>query len=232
VLDAGDPVIGQRSLTGLAAGASNAMSTSVRLPAAVSPGEYYVIAVADALEQLAELEETNKVAVAGPFTVMAYQPELTLPGLTVPAWGVIGQPLTVTTTVRNVGPAAAGAFAVRFYLSRDGQVEASDPPMGLRPLGGLAAGAQSAASTALLIPATAVEGEYRVIAVVDAAEQQAERDETNNVVTSAPFSVLRRPPPGVPDPGVCRAARSLGWLRPASCEPDPSPPQDPGGPDE
>ncbi len=214
-LDSGDPVIGLRTLTGLASGGSSATPTVLRLPAAISPGQYHVIAVADALEQQAELDETNKTSVSGPFTVVAYQPELAITAMTVPARGAIGQAIAVANTVRNGGLAPAGPFTVRFHLSSDGVLDPGDPAVGLRSVGGLAAGSASATSTSLKIPATVGVGEYYIVAVVDAAGQQAELDETNNTTASAPFSVVPYRATDGGDPGECGAARALGWVRPA-----------------
>jgi hypothetical protein len=223
VLDSGDPVIGLRTVSSLAAGGPSATPTSLRLPATIEAGQYYVIAVADALEQQPELDETNKVTVSGPFTVVAYQPELAITAMTVPARGAIGQAMAVANTVRNTGLATAGPFTVRFHLSSDGVLDGGDPLVGVRSLTGLTAGGASATPTSLRIPATVREGEYYVIAVVDATGQQAELDETNNATVSAPFSVVPYRPGDGGGPGECVAARALTWTRPAAC-----PPHDPG----
>lgn len=223
VLDSADPVIGLRTLTGLAPGSASTVSTSLRLPATIPEGQYYVIAVADALEQQAELDETNKVTVSSQFTAVPYQPELAITAMTVPARGAIGQAMAVANTVRNTGLATAGPFTVRFHLSSDGVLDGGDPLVGVRSLTGLAAGGASATPTSLRIPATVREGEYYVIAVVDAAGQQAELDETNNAAVSAPFSVVPYRPGDGGGPVECAAARALTWTRPAAC-----PPHDPG----
>jgi hypothetical protein len=114
--------------------------------------------------------------------------------------------------------APAGPFTVRFHLSRDGLLGSNDYPVGTRSLGGLAAGGASGTPTSLQIPTTVGTGEYYVIAVVDAAGQQAELDETNNTTVSAPFSV-RPLGSGGGDQGECGTARALGWVRPAACTP-------------
>src|SRR5436189_224285 len=83
---------------------------------------------------------------------------------------------------RLAGPAPAGAFTIRFYLSSDETLDAGDVLLGSRTLGGLAAGASSPAVTTVTIPAgTPVPSSYRIIGVVDALGQQAETDEDNNV---------------------------------------------------
>src|SRR5205085_4546965 len=98
-----------------------------------------------------------------------------------------GHTLAITHTVANGGPAPAGAFTVRFYLSADDTFDAGDVLLGARALSSLAAGASSSVITTVTVPAgTVVPAPYRVIAVVDALGQQAELDETNNVTASVP----------------------------------------------
>jgi hypothetical protein len=220
VLDEQDAVIGTRALGSLAAISASTASTPLRLPAGIEPGQYYVIAVADALGQQVEGDEADQTLVAGPLHVLPYRPEFAMTGLTVPARGAIGQTVAVTNAVRNTGLAPATAFTVRFHLSRDDVLDAGDPVVGLRSVGSLPAGSASVTSTTLRIPTNTTLGEYRVIAVVDASEQQGELDETNNVTVSAPFSVVAYVPAPPVDPGECGSMRALGWAKPAGC-PDP-----------
>jgi len=219
VLDAGDVVLGQRTINSLAAGGSSAATMSLRLPDTTVAGRYYVVTVADAFNQQEEAQGSNKIAVAGPLDVIPYRPELTLTALTVPAYGVVNQTMTLTNAIRNNGLAPAGAFAVRFYLSSDSLLDGGDRALGDRAVGGLAPGVQSAASTTLLIPTGTVVGRYQVIAVVDVGSKQTELDEANNITVSAPFSVLAHRPTDGTDTGECGAARPLGWVRPPACAP-------------
>jgi subtilase family serine protease len=191
VLDAADVLLGTRTLGGLAAGASSATTSTFTLPAATAvPASYRVIAVVDALEQQTELQESNNAAVSAEVAVRAYRPDLTISALGLPAAGQAGRPLAITHTVRNVGPAPAGAFSVRFYLSADDVLDAGDVVLGARALGSLAAGAARSTVSTFTLPVTAaVPASYRVIAVADALAQQAELDETDNQAVSAPLPV-------------------------------------------
>jgi subtilase family serine protease len=153
------------------------------------PAAYRVIAVADALEQQTELDEADNTAVSAALSMTAYQPDLTLTTLSVPATVRAGRPLAITHAVRNAGPALAGAFAVRFYLSGDDTLDADDVLLGARPIGALGAGMTSAAVTTLTVPAAVASGAYRVLALVDALAQQTELDETNNTAASGAVTV-------------------------------------------
>jgi subtilase family serine protease len=68
----------------------------------------------------------------------------------------------------------------RFYLSSNTTLDASDPLLGSRAVPALAAGASSAASTSVTIPAGTVTGTYYIVAQADALATNAETNETNN----------------------------------------------------
>jgi subtilase family serine protease len=188
-LDAGDVLLGARNVAALGAGVSSTAITTLTLPGNTSvPGTYRVIALVDAVGKVAELDEANNTAISSPLTVTAYRPDLTISKVSVPATAQAGRPLAITHTVRNIGPAPAGAFVIRFYLSADDTLDTSDVLLGARTVAALAAGASAAAITTVTVPAgTVVPASYRVIAVADALEQQAELDESNNVMVSAPL---------------------------------------------
>lgn len=215
VLDAGDVLLGARSIGALAAGASSTAITTLTLPGNTSvPGTYRVIALVDALGQAIELDETNNAAVSSPVPVTAYRPDLTISALTVPATARAGRPLAITHTIRNLGPAPAGAFVIRFYLASGDVLDPGDVLLGTRRVAALGAGASSAAITSVTVPVTtAVPVSYRVIAVADALEQQVELDESNNVTTSAPLALTAYRPEilitAIGAPAVAQAGRPM-----------------------
>ena len=136
-LDTNDVLLGARSLAGRAAGASAAAITTVTVPAGtVVPASYRVIAVADALEQQVELDESNNVMVSDPLPFIAYRPEILITALGSPAVVQAGRPMVISHTVRNAGPAAAGPFVIRFFLSADDTPDAGDLLLGTRAVGG------------------------------------------------------------------------------------------------
>ena len=68
----------------------------------------------------------------------------------------------------------------RFYLSTNTTLDASDQLLGSRAVPALAAGASSAASTSVTIPAGTATGTYYIVAQADALATNAETNETNN----------------------------------------------------
>ena len=186
----GDVFLGSRTVGSLAAGATNTAVTTLTVPPTTNPGPYHVLAIADALDQQVELDETNNtLASTGMVNITLYRPDLTLTAVGVPATAAAGRPLGVTTTLRNAGPAPVSALAIRFYLSTDGTFDSSDVLIGTRTMGALAGGASRTDVITVTIPAnTSVPATYQVIAVVDALGQP-ELDATNNSQASAAMNV-------------------------------------------
>jgi subtilase family serine protease len=146
-------------------GISTAITTLV-IPASVTTGNKFILARADALDQVIEAEEGNNVtaraieigdfadlqitAVAGPATVRA------------------GQNMTVSFTVRNAGTAPVGTFNVTAYLA-----PAAPPPapgdgeaVGLKTIATL--GTLASLATTVAVPDDLAPGVYALSVVADA----------------------------------------------------------------
>ncbi|HTO12985.1 MAG TPA: CARDB domain-containing protein [Candidatus Binatia bacterium] len=182
---AGDPV-GVRSVASLAAGTNSAATTTLTLPANMSAGTYFLSAVVDPLANLELAGDNNGLTAASPVTVTLYRPELTLTALGGPPAGKIGRTISVTSAVRNAGPAPATAFKIRFYVSSTSSTPGDGVMIGTRDVASLAVGANVSAATTLTIPSNAglTEGSYYLSAVAD-TPPQGEIDPTNNGRTAA-----------------------------------------------
>ncbi|MFI6821106.1 discoidin domain-containing protein [Micromonospora sp. NPDC050187] len=105
----------------------------------------------------------------------APNPDLTVTALTVsPSAPVETDPVTLSATVRNAGPAAAGASRVAFKLG--------DTTVGTAAVGALAAGAQTTVTANIGVRNA---GSYEVTAVADDANAVIEQNESNNSRTTA-----------------------------------------------
>src|SRR5204862_71059 len=164
--------------------------TTLTVPPATEPGPYRVVAVADALNQQVEIEEgNNMLASTGTVTISLYRPDFALTAVSAPATGAAGRSLTITTTVRNVGPTPAGGFVVPFYRSAAALLATGDVLLGARAIGGLVAGASRTDMTTVTVPAgSVVPASYRILGVVDALGQQTELEENNNLTASGPLT--------------------------------------------
>ena len=111
-------------------------------------------------------------------------PDLTDPGTnrTVSTESVsVGGTLGVTGNVKNQGDAASTTFVVRYYLSQDNAISATDYYLGEKSFAGLAAGATSPLDqSGLVVPATIPTGTYTIGWIIDAANSVNESNETNN----------------------------------------------------
>jgi subtilase family serine protease len=179
--ETGDVVLGSRPLPALAAGASHTGSTAVILPATTAVGSYYLLARADATGVVSETNETNNLKPL----VLSLGPDLMVATLSAPASAGAGTAITVTTTTKNQGGSGAGVSTTTFYLSTNPTFGAGDVMLGSRAIPALAAGASSAATTALTIPAGTAPGSYFLLAVSDATQVVGEAKEGNNVKSKA-----------------------------------------------
>jgi subtilase family serine protease len=176
-IDSGDTVLGIRSVPSLAANASSAGQTTVTIPSGLGMGTYYVIAEADATQDVAETQETNNTA-SQTFQV---GPDLVVSAFTVPAKG--GGSVSVSDTTTNSGTASAGTTFTRFYLSSNSTWDGSDTLLqGSHSVPALAAGTSHTATTTVIIPVNTPSGTYYVIARADADGAVAETQEGNNVL--------------------------------------------------
>src|SRR5207253_9706066 len=88
-LDSTDVVLGSRAVPSLTASMFSNASTMVTIPANTSAGDYFVIAVADALNQVTEHDETNNAAATmTPITVAPH--DLVAAVVTAPSRAVTG----------------------------------------------------------------------------------------------------------------------------------------------
>lgn len=176
-----DILLGSRAIPALAAGVSNTASTALPIPANTAVGSYYVLARADASAVVSETNEANNIKTMA----LSLGPDLVVSVLSAPASGGAGTTITVTDTAKNQGGSGAGASTTKFYLSTNTTFDIGDVVLGSRAAPALAAGASSAATTALVLPAGTVSGNYFLLAVSDANQVVVEAKEGNNVTSRA-----------------------------------------------
>lgn len=176
-LDAGDIVLGSRTVPALGAGASDTGSATVTIPAGTATGAYYVFARVDADDAIPETYETNNVTSRS----LRVGPDLVVASLAAPATAGTGASISVADTTRNAGGGGIGASTTRFYLSADPTLDASDIVLGNRAIPALAPGVSDTGSLALTIPASVAAGTYWLIARADGDDALVETQESNNL---------------------------------------------------
>jgi hypothetical protein len=191
-----DTLIGSRSIAGLGGGSAvNSGSTNFPVPASTPTGTYFLCAITDSDNTVAETNETQasneKCTSAASFVI---GPDLVVLSLSVTqVGGAGGTTFTITDTEQNVGEVAAGAFDVKFYLSLNATFGAGDIQLapGSRSVSGLAGGSATSTGTGShTVPSGTPAGNYFIIAVSDANAVVPETNEANNTrATSGTYSV-------------------------------------------
>jgi subtilase family serine protease len=174
--DAADSPLVDVALPDLNPGAASTQSLSLLIPATTIAGRYYLIAAADADNQLAESNEDNNRQ----SRAIQLGPDLTINTLNVSGPSGPGGVIAVTDGTRNLGGGAAVISATAFYLSLNISLSADDVLLGSRAVQAVAPGATDTATTSLSIPATTAAGSYYIVAAADASNAVAETTENNN----------------------------------------------------
>jgi len=189
LLDAGDRLLGFRTVPGLGVGLSSSIQNQAfQLPSDVSAGLYRVLLVVDDSQLAPETNEANNVLASTGSLSVTVPPLPDLVGESIsftPNSVSSGGAVTISETVRNSGTAAAGSFRVAAYLSPNPAVTVADTLLGSRIVSGLGQGLTSGATTPYTIPPGLPAGTYFVGLFVDDLSQVAELAEGNNVQMAA-----------------------------------------------
>ncbi|WP_405860693.1 discoidin domain-containing protein [Streptomyces sp. NBC_00090] len=152
-----------------------ANGNTVTIPVSARVADVQLRFTANSGSAAGQLAEFQVVGVAAP------NPNLEVTGLTTtPAAPVESDPITVSATVRNSGPAAAPASAVALRLG--------GTKVATVPVGALAAGAETTVSASI---GARDAGSYQLSAVADEANAVIEQNESDNTFTSAIALVVK-----------------------------------------
>jgi hypothetical protein len=112
------------------------------------------------------------------FKTLVVGPDLRVTALvTTPAAPVSTAPTTIAVTTGNLGGAPAGATLTRLYRSANGKLDPADTLLATFVVAPLAPGERDTQTVTVTLPA----GNYTLIAVCDADNDEAEAGETNNM---------------------------------------------------
>jgi subtilase family serine protease len=189
----------QQALAPLAGGASHVVDISDPyipfIPAGTAPGAYYLLAVADPLQRVAETNEANNVAAVA---LQVGRPVLDLtltfkPNM-LPAQAAAGAVISSDYYVDNTGTTPAATPIIGFYISTDPKLSSDDLFIGGERLRNTVYPTYSVSRPGgLTIPPALAPGKYYLLGVVDDLNEFAETDETNNVQAVALTIVPARP---------------------------------------
>ncbi|MFN0012185.1 MAG: CARDB domain-containing protein [Phycisphaerales bacterium] len=175
---------------GLAQGANQLQVRQLTLPAALEPGAYRIVVIADAENAVQESIESNNSSPLSEFAVSL--PDLSIAALTSVGQGTIGKATNLQWTVRSIGQrSVVESYVDRVILSLDAMVGNADDRVLLeRPaVLPLVPGEESARTADVAIPSDLSPGGYHLFVAVDALYHVRELDETNNAASLDAFDI-------------------------------------------
>jgi subtilase family serine protease len=188
VLSINDSLVGSYNMPAtLQPGQIFVNSVASFLPKASMPaGNYYLLAVCDADDIIAELSEVNNVTVAGPILVQQGAIDYTVTTLSAPAILYKGYDNTGTFRVDNIGQLTGGNSHTRILLSVDSTADAGDFALDTVQAASIAGGQNvSFTFSTNILPATIAIGNYYILATTDYYNYITESNENNNTIARA-----------------------------------------------
>ena len=174
----------------LAAGAQRTYTAKPLIPTVLSPGNYYLGAIADTGKQVGESNENNN-SLAGNQISIVSKVDLVVTSISGPSSASPGQQVTFTTTVKNQGSAEAGQFYVTVYLSMDPIITRDDIEIRSGFVPALAAGGQQTLTINATIFDSVPPGSYYIGAIVDSRSNVAESNENNNFLAGGQMIIAK-----------------------------------------
>lgn len=212
VISDGDTPMGNEINFGsIPAGESGTESTSFTVPN--MPGTYWVGAVIDLYNDVAESNESNNAGARSTQVTITENPESDLAPLNMTLsesqWN-IGSTIYSDITEENIGGLNAGAHESMIVMSVDNSLSTSDVQLGsLVSFPDINAGASSMVSTSWQVPDIS-QGTYYLGLLVDVNDDVSESDESNNIgVRNGTVEII-----GIPAPEIHVAPTSLTIIEP------------------
>lgn len=196
-----------RNVSSLNAGEQELKDIDFYLPGSLPNGEYYLFALIDPANVIAENNENNNQSSAQAVTFAAHSGGggggggTTLPDVTVslltPAQGtslVRGTEQKLFVSLHNAGGTSTGrAFRVAIYASTDDHLDpAGDLLLGSRLISSLSAGERETEDVEFVVPPSLPAGNITLYALADTENTVTESDESNN--RSEPVVLVSRAP--------------------------------------
>jgi hypothetical protein len=153
----------------LGTGGASAAVTTLVIPSTVTTGARFLLARADALDQIAEGDESNNTT-AVPIEIGNFA-DLQIAAVAGPVAVGTGRPMTVSFTTRNAGLAPVGPFRVNLFLAaapNPAPTPGNGIGVGFKDLPGLGAGASLASTLIANLPASFAAGSFFLSAAADA----------------------------------------------------------------
>ena len=192
VITTADIALGSVATASLKGAATQKLTFSTKVPASVPAGTYFIGAIADPDNTLAETNNANN-ARTGATVAVSYSVDLVMTAVAGPSNGATGQNVTLTGTVKNQGLAASGNVTVGFYVSADAAITTGDTPVATVTLASIAAGASVPVSVTAALNTVLTAGTYTVGAIADPGSLVPESNNANNALAGNTIAVTLGP---------------------------------------
>ncbi|MGI4819720.1 MAG: CARDB domain-containing protein [Janthinobacterium lividum] len=186
VFSTNDVRVGSSTVGRVQAGYSDIVTGSFTIPATTTGGRYYVLFVADYLNQLDDSNLNNNLAF-NPLTITGPSPAFTRPDLQMLAnpyltlkQGGVGSTVSTESYLATTGTDVAGTFEMGYYLSADSVFSTTDVLLSRTAISGAQVGALAKVTGAVTIPAGTAAGQYYVLFVADHLNQLDDSNRRNN----------------------------------------------------
>ena len=154
---------------------------SITIPANIAPGAYFVFAVVDPSNQIAEtLESNNEFLSLARFLTHT---DLSVSNVTGPAAGQPGEQVTINFDVQALGQTVSGSVDYRIYLSSNPTLGSSDLAV-FNGSTALTNGTIASVEATFALPPNTLIRQWRILVEVDPDNLIIESAENNNVSAS------------------------------------------------
>jgi uncharacterized repeat protein (TIGR01451 family) len=184
VVTTNDARVAQQAISSLAPGQTGTSTVTVAISSALTPGFYYLGAIADFNESIVEANDANNAHVGGIIEIKLGL-DLAVTRVTGPTNGATGNPISITNVVRNVGSNNAATFNVGFYLSTDSVIATNDQRLGMRTVSSLGVLQSVTNVLTVNVPHTNRPGVYYLGSIADYPNALPEVTETNNALRAS-----------------------------------------------
>ena len=189
-LSTGDTFLTREDVDGVDAGGSTDGDAEFEVPSSLSPGDYFLLAVADDRNAVTETDESDNTR-AVPFTVTGGgtgggDADLRISTASAtPTSADAGAEIEVAYVLSNDGTAEAGETQVGVYLSTDRSLSSGDLLVTRADADGVGAGESEDSDEDVTVPNSAAPGDYFLLFEADDRNTVSESDESNNTLALA-----------------------------------------------
>jgi subtilase family serine protease len=184
--DSQDRYLGRINAGYLSAAQSQDFTQSVKIPANLTPGSYYLLAVADSNNYVLEQDDPdnlngNNKAVGNAISI-SVGADVAMASISGPSSAVAGSSISLNGSVKNVGSGETSYYTyVQYYLSTDQTYDSQDRYLGQINNGYLVAGENKSFSQSVTVPANLTPGDYYLLAIADRNNYVIEQDDPDNL---------------------------------------------------